>query len=217
MINKIFAYGDSFVVGTGVNSVDSWISLLGNQLSTDAVNRGVSGGSNKLSINILFADLKEIIDTPDHLVIFSWTSMLRSAFYHNSQWQNIQLGHYYEDADIRHRVDTYYKMLYNDYEGYTEFYQQQIMLASLLESKNINYVFTNSFNDSPFDINCFKEEKEYFEQFINRDKYLLGKDSIFNIVCNQQKMICSDGFHPSEQGHKWMADKMIAYLEQTKL
>jgi hypothetical protein len=108
-------------------------------------------------------------------------------------------------------------MLYNDYEGYTEFYQQQIMLASLLESKNINYVFTNSFNDSPFDINCFKEEKEYFEQFINRDKYLLGKDSIFNIVCNQQKMICSDGFHPSEQGHKWMADKMIAYLEQTKL
>jgi hypothetical protein len=217
MINKIFAYGDSFVIGTGVDPAASWISLLGNQLRTETVNRGVSGGSNKLSINILFADLKEIINTPDHLVIFSWTSMLRSTFYHNNQWQNIQLGHYYEDADIRQRVDLYYKMLYNDYEGYTEFYQHQILLASLLDSKNINYVFVNSFSDSPFDVNCFKEEKEYYEQFINRDRYVLGKDSIFNIICNQQKMVCNDGFHPSERGHEWMRDKTISYLEQTKL
>jgi hypothetical protein len=217
MINKIFAYGDSFVIGTGVNPTASWISLLGKRLNLDVINRGVSGGSNKLSINILFADLKDIVDTPNHLVIFSWTSMLRSTFYYNDQWQNIQLGHHYEDAEIRNRVDTYYKRLYNDYEGYTEFYQQQIMLSGLLDSKKINYVFVNSFSDSPFDTNCFKEEKDYFEQFIDRNKYVLGKDSIFNVVCNQQKMVCADGFHPSESGHIWMADKMISHLEQTKL
>jgi hypothetical protein len=216
MIKKIFAYGDSFVVGTGVDPSASWISLLGKKLDVDVINRGISGGSNKLSINILFADLKNIIDTKDHLVIFSWTSMLRSAFYYKNQWQNIQLGHYYEDVGIRNRVDDYYKTIYNDYEGYTEFYQQQIMIDSLLKSKNINYVFVNSFSDSPFDVNCFKEEQEYFEQFIDRNKYILGKDSIFNVVCNQQRMVCNDGFHPSEQGHKWMADKTIAYLEQTK-
>lgn len=217
MIKKIFAYGDSFVVGTGVDPSASWISLLGKRLGVDTVNRGVSGGSNKLSINILFADLKDIVDTRDHLVIFSWTSMLRSTFYYKNQWQNIQLGHYYEDVDIRNRVDNYYNTIYNDYEGYTEFYQQQIMIDSLLKSKNINYVFVNSFSDSPVDINCFKQEQEYFEQFINRDKYILGKDSIFNVVCNQQRMVCNDGFHPSEQGHEWMTDKTISYLEQTKL
>ena len=213
LIKKIFAYGDSFVYGTGVDVNANWISLLGKQLNIAAVNRGVSGGSNKLSINILFEDLKDIIATPNHLVIFSWTSMLRSTFYYNKQWQNIQLGHYYEDAEIRNRVDTYYKTLYNDYEGYTEFYQQQIMLAGMLDSRNINYVFINSFADSPVDISCFKEEKEYFEQFINRNKYVLGKDSIFSVVCNLQKMVCSDGFHPSEQGHEWMKDKTISFLK----
>jgi hypothetical protein len=213
LIKKIFAYGDSFVYGTGVDASANWISLLGKKLDVDTINRGVSGGSNKLSINILFSDLKNIVDTPDHLVIFSWTSMLRSTFYHNNQWQNIQLGHHYEDIQIRNRVNLYYNTMYNDYEGYTEFYQQQIMLAGMLDSRNINYVFVNSFSDKPFDTNCFKEEHKYFEQFIDRNKYILGKNSIFNVLCNQQKMICSDGFHPSEQGHEWIADETISFLK----
>ena len=163
MIDKIFAFGDSFIYGTGVAPEHSWISQLGQHLNIETVNAGISGGSNKLSIVKLFDYWTQINE--NSLVVFAWTSPVRTAFYHSpsDNWENVQLGHYYEDVSIRTRVEHYYAHHYNDIEGYTEFYQQQIMLAGLLDNHNIKYCFINSFLDNPKGINMPDEKRAFMK------------------------------------------------------
>lgn len=212
MINKIIAFGDSFVQGHGVDPNDAWIAELGRRFNIDVKNCGVSGGSNKLSIVKLFDNWQDVDENT--LVIFAWTSPVRTTFFDpiSNDWQNVQMGHYYADPDIRYRVEHYYANQYNDMEGYTEFYQQQLMLDGFLRSKNIQYCFINSFLDNAKGIGLPLDKRSFYKQLIDRSKYMLGADSIFNKVCLENKMVCKDGFHPSEQGHIWLAEHVAKWL-----
>lgn len=214
MINQIFAFGDSFLYGHGVNFSDNWLSVLQRKTNIKVDNFAVSGGSNKLSIIKFFDALDQILENPDNLVLFAWTSPVRTAFYNvnNSQWENVQLGHYYADPKVRARVEQYYHHYYNDYEAYIEFYQQQLMLTGFLENKNIQYYYINSFFDAPYGP-AVNNNKHYLEKFLNNDKYMLDKRSIYDLVCLEKKLTCNDRFHPSEQGHEWLADYVIDFFK----
>lgn len=218
MLKRIFAFGDSFLFGHGVKFEDNWLSVLSRRLSIQVDNYAVSGGSNKLSVNRFFDNLESILANSDNLVIFSWTSPVRTTFYNvdKNSWENVQLGHYYDDVKVRQRVEQYYHHYYNDYEAYIEFYQQQLMLTGFLESKNIQYYYINSFFDAPYGP-AVVQNRNYLEKFINNDKFLLDKKSIYDVVCKEKNMVCGDRFHPSEQGHAWLADYALEFFKNKSI
>jgi hypothetical protein len=218
MVKRIFAFGDSFLSGHGVNFDDNWLSVLSKKLNIEVNNHAVSGGSNKLSINKFFDSLEQILTDKENLVIFAWTSPVRTTFYNVDKhtWENVQLGHYYEDIKVRQRVEHYYHHYYNDYEAYVEFYQQQLMLTGFLESKNIQYYYIDSFFDAAYGPTVV-DNKDYLEKFINKDKYILANQSIYDLVCRQQQMVCGDKFHPSEQGHAWLAEQVIEFFKNRSI
>jgi len=218
MINNIFAFGDSFLSGHGVNFSDNWLSVVERKLSIKVNNYAVSGGSNKLSIIKFFEQLEKITADQNNLVLFAWTSPVRTTFYNidNATWENVQLGHYYTDQKVRQRVDEYYRQYYNDYESYVDFYQQQLLLTEFLKNKSIRYFYMNSFFDAAFGP-AVANDKHYLEKFISKDNYLLDNRSIYEVVCLEQKMTCNDRFHPSEQGHTWLADYAIDFFKKNSI
>lgn len=218
MINKIFTFGDSFLSGHGVDSSDSWPAVIEQRLNVSVVNCSISGSSNKLNIIKFLENLEDITSNKNNLVLFAWTSPVRTTFYNidNSSWENVQLGHYYQDNKTRSRVEQYYREYYNDYEGYIEFYQQQLLLTGFLDSRNIRYFYIKSFFDAPTGPSIVKD-RDYLEKFIDNSKYLLPKRSIYDVVCVEKNMVCSDRFHPSKQGHIWLADYAIEFFRNNSI
>jgi hypothetical protein len=232
MVKTIIAYGDSFVMGGGLtqsNQVypNSWPQLLGKKLSIESINRGVGGGSNKLSINNLLEDL-DIIKQKKALIIFSWTSFQRTVFFeekHNN-WLNYLIGFEHPDPYIQKKFRFYFESIYSDPDAVLTYYSQQLFLSSFLDSINAPHFFINSFNE--FGYNNTKKFLSIGQPLrfkwssifnsIDRTKYMLGYDgSIYNFICKDLNKICSDGFHPSEEGHDILADAMVEYINKNKL
>lgn len=232
MVKKLIAYGDSFVQGGGLDPVntmkihpDSWPFILAKKLKiTDVTNRGVGGGSNKLSINNLLEDI-EIIKQRDVLVIFSWTSPQRTVFFEEkiNNWQNYLIGFNHPDPFIQKKLKFYFESIYSDSDAALTLFNQQIFLSSFLDSIKVPHFFINSFNDSSNE--NFLKFVEYYSlkwpqihNMIDKTKFMLGYDgSIYDFICKNLNKICLDGFHPSEEGHDILANFMIEYINKNKL
>lgn len=220
MIDKIYAYGDSFVAGDGVGLKDAWPAKLGKSMKTPVINRGIPGGSNKLSIINLLNDFSEIENPKNALVIFSWTGISRTAFYfpEKKQWENILLGHEpYEDY-LKKMKNVWYEHVYNDYEGLMEYYMQQIFVASFLESRNVQYAFINSFLENYIDKEPFENQYKNMIKLLPTTKFILGHDqSIYDVYCVGKNMKCDDGYHPSKKAHADLAKKIKLFLKDVQL
>lgn len=223
MINKLIAYGDSFVMGGGLRNdnivyENSWPQLLGKKLGIDAINRGVGGGSNKLSINNLLEDI-ESIKCKDVLVIFSWTGAQRTAIFDEDQrtWYNYLPGHVPPDKNVQKKFKFYFESMYTDTDAALTLYTQQIFLSSFLNSLKVPYFFINSFND----MNQFFHYRSVWPHIfdmIDKSKYMLGYDnSIYNRICKILGKTCQDKFHPNEEGHDILASMMVNYINENNL
>lgn len=220
MIKKIYAYGDSFTAGDGVKKEDAWPQLLANIMDLEVVNRGVPGGSNKLSVIHLLNDFAAIDNPEETLVLFSWTGIMRTAVYHKGMksWQNILVGHDPQDPDLKALHDAWYGLLYNDYDGQLDFYSQQIFVSSFLESKNVKYAFINSFVENYIDKIAFAEQYNNIIKLLPKDKFVLGYDrSIYDIVCSVLNMRCADDYHPSEEGHAYVAAEFYKFIKDNNI
>lgn len=218
MIEKLIVYGDSFVQGGGLDLVntmavhpDSWPFLLAKKLKiTDVTNRGVGGGSNKLSIMKLFEDTNDLADLENTLIIFVWTGMQRTCIYHEDEhdWQNVLVGHRSLVEKHRKISDFYYEWMYSDHDAYTTVLQQQIFVKLYLEYKKVKYFFANSFISNQ---HLYKEDQ--IDLFF-REKYLFGySQSLHQKACYENKMISQDKFHPNKEGHNYIADEMFSYIK----
>jgi len=218
MIKKILAYGDSFVQGGGLDPndtmsihKDSWPFQLAKILNVDDVqNRAVGGGSNKLSINRLLQDTKNIVDSENTLIVFCWTGLQRTCIYHEStdEWQNILVGHRSIYENYRKISDFYYELMYTDTDGLLTLIQQHTFVKLYLEHIKVKYLFANSFIGEPHLYN----ENQVAPFF--REKYLFGyTGSIRDTVCLEKKLLSPDRFHPSFWGHKYVAKTMIEFMK----
>jgi lysophospholipase L1-like esterase len=220
MIKTIYIYGDSFVAGDGVATEEAWPSVLAQRLGMTVINRGIPGGSNKLSTINLLNDFADIENLDEVLVVFSWTGIMRTAFYHKglATWRNVLVGHDPEDPELKKICDLWYGSIYNDYDGQMEFYSQQIFVSSFLASRNVKYIFINSFIEDYIDKEAFAKQYKNVVKLLPKDKFILGYDgSIFDILCKRLKMICADGYHPSAEGHKHLANIVDIYLKDNNL
>lgn len=217
MIEKLIAYGDSFVQGGGLDPnnpmlihSDSWPFLLAKKLKiTDVTNRGVGGGSNKLSIVKLFEDTKNLANPENTLIIFVWTGMQRTCVYHETEniWQNILVGHRSLIEKHRKVSDFYYEYMYSEHDSYATLLQQHVFVKLYLEYSKVNYFFANSFISNP---HLYKEDQ--IDLFF-REKYLFGyTGSLHQKACYENKMISMDKFHPNAEGYNYIADEMFYYI-----
>jgi len=220
MIDKIYAYGDSFTAGDGIKSKDAWPAKLGDLMKTPVVNRGVPGGSNKLSIINLLNDFADIEHPARALVVFSWTGISRTAVYfpEKKQWENILLGHDPYEEYLKKMKDIWYEHFYSDYEGLMEYYMQQIFVASFLEARNIQYAFINSFLEGYIDKEPFENQYKNMVKLLPTKKFVLGYDtSIYEVYCLNKGLKCSDGYHPNEEAHAELAKKIKLFLRDIRL
>ncbi len=220
MIDKIYAYGDSFTAGDGVASKDAWPAKLSKLLKIPAANKGIPGGSNKLSVINLLNDFADIENPESTLVVFSWTGISRTAVYfpEKKQWENILLGHDPYEEYLKNKKDMWYEHIYNDYDGLMEYYMQQIFVASFLESRNVKYAFINSFLESYLDKTPFEEQYKNLVKLLPIDKFVLGYDkSIYDIYCVGKGMKCSDDYHPSEKAHAAIAKKIKLFFNKSNV
>jgi len=220
MIDKIYAYGDSFTAGDGVANSDAWPAKLGELMKTPVTNRGIPGGSNKLSIINLLNDYADIPNPEKTLVVFSWTGISRTAVYFPEKkiWENVLLGHDPYEPYLKKMKDVWYEHMYNDYEGLMEYYMQQIFVSSFLESRNIQYAFVNSFLEGYLDREPFEDQYKNLIKLLPTKKFVLGHDkSIFNVYCTEKDMKCKDGYHPNEEAHAELARKIKLFLRDIRL
>lgn len=220
MIDKIYTYGDSFTAGDGVASKDAWPAKLGDSMKTPVINRGVPGGSNKLSIINLLNDFSDIEHPEKALVVFSWTGISRTAVYfpEKQTWENIMLGHDPWEPYLKKMKDNWYEHFYSDYEGLMEYYMQQVFVASFLEARNVQYAFINSFLEGYIDKEPFELQYKNMVKLLPTKKFVLGHDkSIYGIYCIDKEMRCSDGYHPNEQAHAELAKKIKLFLRDIRL
>jgi lysophospholipase L1-like esterase len=220
MIDKIYAYGDSFTAGDGVESKDAWPAKLGDMMKTPVINRGIPGGSNKLSVINLLNDFADIERPDKALVVFSWTGISRTAVYfpEKKQWENIMLGHDPWDPYLKKMKANWYEYVYSDYEALMEYYMQQIFVASFLEARKVQYAFINSFLEGYVDKEPFKDQYKNMVKLLPTKKFVLGYDkSIYAVYCNDKGMVCADGYHPNEEAHAELAKKIKLFLRDIRL
>lgn len=213
MISKLYAYGCSFTYGDIIGKENAWPNNLGKLLEIDVVNRGVNGGSNKISMNRLFEDITQC-DYKDVFVVFSWTGIQRTTFYNEErrQWIPCLMGHTSPDKEVAKMTKLYYKHFYNDYEALYNYYMQILSVQSFLKERNIRYLFINSFREDFI----FYDDETFgaFRSSIDKSKYVLGFDNnIYNEVCIKQNQRASDGFHPNEIGHQYIAKEIYDFLK----
>lgn len=218
MIKKIIAYGDSFVQGGGLDPKDplaihkdSWPFQLGEKLNVSTViNRGVGGGSNKLSIFRLIEDADFFEDNENILIIFVWTGMERSCVYHEEEnyWQNL-LPTFNPLTSKHFKVSNfYYENMFSDLDSMLTIKQQKIFVTLYLNHLKVKYFFANSFIGCPH-----LHEKNNIDPFFRQD-YLFGYSSSFSdVVCQQKNMISFDNYHPNRKGHEFIADSMLSFIK----
>lgn len=204
MYSKLYVYGDSFVHGDTISQNLTWANRLGNELGWEVINRGVAGGSNKLSVINLLDDIASLETCKNIVVIFAWTSIHRTCVYlenHNKNWYNLLVTYKNKEKNLKEIEESYFKFIHTDFDGLYNIYMQKILVQSFLKQINAKYFFINSFTDNYLTNNEFSKPK-LLEKFIEKDKYILGYDnSIRNEICLKQGLTAKDGFHPSEEGH----------------
>ena len=218
-INEIYAYGDSFTAGDGVASSSAWPNKLGKLLKIPVSNRGVPGGSNKLSIINLLNDFADIKNPEQSLVVFSWTGISRTAVYFEEKktWENILMGHEPYEPFVQEKKKLWFGQVYNDYEGLMEYYSQQIFVSSFLKSRNVPYVFMNSFLENYIVKESFDTQYQNMVKLLPVDRFVHGHDkSIYQLYCVDQGMTCKDGYHPSVKAHRLISKDIKAFLENLK-
>lgn len=224
MIKRIIAYGDSFTAGHGVKETEAWPIVLGKMMGVPVNNRGIRGGSNKLSIVKLLNDFSAIGDPSEVLVAFSWTSASRTCFY-NHGWQNVLPN--FEDKDVRvnNYAKKYYGHIYNDVDVLSDIVLQQIFLTSFFKERNIKYFFVNSLKDvspefleSNSNTQLYLREHKSFLSLLDRERFMLGYNgSIFHDYCQSLDMRADDGYHPSAEAHKMVAARAFWFLFDQKI
>lgn len=217
-INEIYAYGDSFTAGDGVDPTDAWPAKLGKLLDKPVFNKGVPGGSNKLSIINLLNDFANIKNPEHTLVLFSWTGISRTTVYleEKKKWENILLGHEPYELALKEKKQLWYEKFYTDYEGLMEYYSQQIFVSSFLKSNNVPHAFINSFLEDYIVKDQFNEQYKNIVELLPTKSFVLGyNDSIYQKYCVGLNMACSDGYHPSADAHTLIASKIKSFVDAT--
>lgn len=158
---KLYAFGDSWTEGQGVDSEIestlkdrellrsfrnelSWIKILADKIGIESINKGLSGHSNQKIFNEIVNNIKEKLITRDDIVVITWSSSLRDSvpFLPNNEWLSWSIKQLLETSSDRFIKsyksgdDTYDSFL----QSYKEFYIGELFNQNYYNIINQNYI-----------------------------------------------------------------------------
>lgn len=217
MIDQIVAYGCSYTAGEGIDHFRSWPYCLGYNFNIRTINYGAGGCSNKFITSQFFRDL-DLGILHSSIVVIAWTSHLRTAFWNdqNKSWDHYMIQYSDHIGRKFNDIKYFYSNMFTEYNGYFESLVEKIAVRSMLEKHKIPYVFLNSLHEGPFWEVADPALKGMREQLKN-DRYMDFDNCMHALIKDTEEYICSDGFHPSEKGHIYIADRITEHIKKHNL
>ena len=196
-MNKLWSFGDSWVQGIGINRYEhGFTKHLSDELGLIDYNFGMGSASNKYIVDILSSHVSRI--SKDDCVLVSFTTP------HRDDPANLIpnfLKYIDKTIEFLDEIGCYYKLTqaFNPIFGYDYIVEDRDYPKFIEWGKPNNTlldIITNNWLGDK--INIFMDEGK-----TNWESWGMEKSEIF---CEH------DGKHPSENGHKVIAKKLLEYM-----
>lgn len=218
MIDEIVAFGCSYTKGDGVAHHRSWPYCLGFNLNITTRNYGIGGSSNKVISSEFFKNF-ELEMLKNSLVVIGWTGHIRTAFWDedSKEWDHVLVQHFTEKEKRRRDIDYYYSNIYTEYSAYYESVIIKMAVQNALEKYKIPYIFFNALHPGPFEVTADDTLRKMYGMLEN-NRYIEQEKSAYEwIMEDKEKYVCDDGFHPSEEGHILISQKITHHIKENNL
>ena len=157
-MTKLYFNGCSFTYGAGLNDPvnESWPSLVANHYQAKFKNHAVLGGSNDRTVKGVVTNIKNYDrfyvcwtyysrfvrynPVDNYEVLFNVGSVMDPKIHHSDDLKN----NYTKYSDF---ANLYYKYWYNELYEFKAYLHQVILLQSLFQTNNKDYVMLNAFAD----------------------------------------------------------------------
>lgn len=162
MFKRIVAYGDSWTIGEGCNSMvestlpihekiiyqkeNSWVRFLSDKMNLIHLNNGVSGNSNNKIFNQIIIDVKNGLTTKKDLVTIMWSSSLRDSLPFmphapKEEWLSWSTKHLIEKPEKFFTSTRTENKYYDSFmEDYKKFFLTNLYTDSYYSILNQNYI-----------------------------------------------------------------------------
>jgi lysophospholipase L1-like esterase len=220
-VSRFFAFGDSWTHGTGVDYEETFPYILANKLGykeEDFINLGISGASNK----IIYDQILHMRFLKTDFIFITWTSPHRDDIASLYDRTNYFVN---EDMILLDNFPKYIREVESKLEGHrykmTQCFNPIFGYDYKLETTPIglNFIEWGNPNNTLVDIitnNWCEDNKEniwmsnaygqIYKGIPKMDRKLRSR------LIYDKKVFNTGDNHPSELGHRMIADKLLTYL-----
>lgn len=212
----LYANGDSFTYGTGVDKQNTWPALLAKELGYELVNDAVPGGSNHRVVRTTIDFLSK---HKPKLVVVAWSSYLRTEWPSSDPNPTAVANLDYNGQPIIQVQPNYTKYNKKDLHTVEEFYRnanqewlidnyinQVLLLQNYLKYSTIQYVFVNALDNY---------EREFYRSKTKTNlvtgEFLGWPNQCFNQWFDASQRL-PDG-HLNEQGHVRLTEMLLNHVK----
>jgi len=210
--NKLIASGCSFTSGYKLEhgKESAWPRLLGDKMSIPVVNLSEAGrGNSYVFSSIVDYFIENPIEKQTSLVIVGVTGYHRQDFYDSYGKNFISTVPEFKDESSSF-IESFWKRYYNDEYYFTNYLRNIIIMQEYLKSNSIKYLMFNALDTNRIlQRSLSKLDQKYIES-INTEFFL--KMTMCDFIGFTPKSVLDDG-HPSELGHKIMAEVLYANIK----
>jgi hypothetical protein len=221
-LKYLYANGDSWMVGDGVENEERWSKLLSDKLGLIEINESTSGGSNDRMVRRTIRWFDNNIDKWDEvLVILGFIEPIRIEYWNNNSWSGWNIasfgpagapGNILEMKDIIDDEEWWKKYItffQNDVSLNYNLKNQILLLTSFFDSNNIKYLMFFSWG---LEIEEFKDFKTINKKYFISERF---KEYIENKIGRKKALTKCD--HASVEGHKIWTEKLCKELKDRKV
>ena len=196
-MNKLWSFGDSWVWGTGINRYEhGFTKHLSDELGLIDYNFGMAGANNTFIVDILSSFVSQI--SKDDCVLVSFTTPHRDD---RANLIPVFLKNIDRTIELLDEVGCYYKLTqaFNPIFGYDY----------IVEDRDYpNFIEWGKSNNTLLDIITNNWLGDRINFFMND-----GETDWKSWRMDRSEIFCEhDGKHPSENGHKVIAKKLLEYM-----
>lgn len=210
---KIAFLGDSITLGYGLSDRSvRFASRISRQLDTDEINLGITGtliarAGLSASDGTAFVDRVSQLAGADCAVIFGGTN--------DYFWSDCPINHSGEAADLRYFADAVDFLL-----DTAKSLVPRLLIVTPYEHHGIgNFAGGTHFRDkSEHDTTAVNYVGHTLRQYAETIRCAAEARGLEVLSLHEKdfawKRLTSDGCHPNEEGHRWLAEEILPYLKQ---
>jgi len=216
-MNKLWSFGDSFTFGEGIERNQTFTNIIAKKIGFDNFNFGHPGFSNKMIYQFLESSMYNI-SKKDKVLVVMTTPHRDDVF--DTLPDKIRLGGSSTNLDKEYDFSNKFEIprfitILNKIENLLKGYDFKITMSfnpifgydyfGFEDKKSENFIEWGKPNNTLIDIVADNWCKE------NQNNIFMNK-SFFNKHVRQMKHLIKRG-HPTKDGHKEIANKLIEYYD----